>query len=1298
MISKLFHLLVFINLSNLVSCDQHENSTHSAITIPEFPLNLSVQEFEKLLDEITIENLEALNQNLNGSPNFSRQKRGLSGDPNYQPSDDFFKWYNDSLIECRESLKNLVEIETLKQMLNDVFYIDDHNGIHLNGDLTFDSLSILETLETPDVVSEDGLSHGEKFNRKFETVASSLNTIEQEVVKLNDLLVGAMKTNGNQQVSGNITFNHAYFDCGDVGCDIKSINTFTFNGRNVEELSSKVIRLNKDVTLAETFNFSHLVVDNLNVEIINNIDTADIVTRDRDHVIVGEVNFEGPVRVKQLNVSKTVNGHKISRETVLTTSDSQIITSPVTFSHDIIIKDLNVEGNLAQIGPDIDTFLSNVVQIGDNRIITGRKTFNDVAVDNLFVEGDTINGFNLTALSRHLLTRDDPQTIHSVVNVKELTINGNIQVDTINGNKLEEVIVRRHVPTLIRGDKVFAGPVHIRSMVVDGYINHHPIINRSLGLLLRRGPQVITGHKDFLDIEVKNVSLLHGNVGPLSFELLKSKAERMIQGGKDRVLSGPIELEDITVDGTINGIKLTNLMTDYLRVNETEIPNVNLNIARANFQKSLHCDKINGLKFPDDFITTNTEQFINDNIHLSSNLVITSALNLTYVNGYEVNAALWDSLTSSRDQIITATKVINGNLYVKNLNVTSFNNMNMRDLVLLNGNGIILGNKTFSSINVVGPSSVDSIEGVKAINSISFDELFSNSITKRNYQTISSNIHVKKLVIPMGTNIDVIELAGMKLDDILSSVVYLKSNKTQIIKGRKRFTSQANFGNLVFTSSFAGYSKDDFTKNYLTRTPSEINADISIDSDLFIENDLIVTGRINELNIGSTSRQFPINDKPIVITRPMQFRHVRIIDGNVESSTINGIKFGQEMITRKSAINFIGDASFAHGLKVNNLTVSSINNVTIEGPVCKPIQDVFTKPYSLTITGNVIAEQPIQAGNVNGRPFNRLTTNLIRGVKRFNKLNIKGPINLKGLLNNFHVDYLQKTYLSRTKNQTIDSEVILRNATFSGPVYIGGHLSGRNVLTNGIDILRASSMNLQSRGDQNIEGNFYFPGRVIFRKGLVNSPEVNFNGNDINFPRSVFLKDKPNKVNSTLIYGSLQVDDLRTSKRSNLLHDLNNLNPIIQFYGWKNFTSLEIDDLVVNYINAIPVSSYLRNDADANINATIAFKGDLVIKPNLTVFGSVNGIKLQILGSKLVQIGGNNTIEAPIKFKSELIARSMELPGPWRRDVSESLRELEIPKKLRSLKAKLFLNRGKLNDIAQYLEKQKNSKNETSLV
>ena len=681
----LFSPLIFIHLYNLVSCYPNGNSTEPVIIEPEFRSD-SVHEFERLFDQISIKTLEVIEKNLQSS-NVSRRKRGSNVFS--ESNSNFHKWYNDSLNACRKSLDNLIDLNTLKKMFNDVYYIDEPNGIHLKGDITFDSLSVSGTLKAPDVRSEDGFSHGRKFGTKFTTIAHSLKTIESETVRLNNLLRNAMKTDGDQQVSGNITFSHAYFDCGDDGCDIKSIETSTLNGRNVKNLSSRIIRLNQNLTLTDTYNFSNLIVDNLDVEFINSVTVADIVTRDGNHDIPGEINFENSVRVSQLNVIKTVNGYPITRDSVLTTTDSQVITSPVILSHEVNIKDLNVAGTLPQIGLDVNTFLSNVVQIGDNRPITGVKTFYNVFADHLIVEGNTINGFNLSNLHRHLLTRNDSQTIHALVTVDDLIVNGDIYVDRINGNKVEEMFVPRNKPTVIKGDKIFTGPVHIKTMQVDGYINERQIINRSLGLLLKKGSQVITGRKDFRDIEVKNLTLLHGNIGPLNFDILKNKAERMIQGGKNRQLSGPIHLEDITVEGRINGIKLDSLMNDYLKVNQTIIPNVNLNIKRANFMKSLQCKRINGLKFPDDFITTNTDQTFNGTIHMSSNLVVTSSLNLTRVNGYEVNAALWDSLTASKDQKITAHKTINGNLYVKNLNVTSFNNINMKDLVLLNGNGII---------------------------------------------------------------------------------------------------------------------------------------------------------------------------------------------------------------------------------------------------------------------------------------------------------------------------------------------------------------------------------------------------------------------------------------------------------------------------------------------------------------------------------------------------------------------------------------------------------------------------------
>ncbi|XP_015792560.1 uncharacterized protein LOC107369150 [Tetranychus urticae] len=1142
-------------------------------------------------------------------------------------SGDFPRFYEDSLDWCQKSLSELIDISQLEKLLNDVFYIDDPNGIDLNGDITFNSLSVFDELLSPDVISRSGSTFGDDFQRSLTTSDERLTRVENEIIKLKVLLGNAMKLDGEQKVTGDITFDNVYLNCGSAGCDINFIETILLNGRNVKGLSSKVIRLDQDQHLIDHFNFSKLVVGDLAANFINNIMPSDIVTRDSDNFINASITFEGPVAVNKLIVPGTINGIRINRQTVLTTTGPQVITSPITFTDSLNVRDLYIEGRLPQIDKDVNTFLSNIVQVDSDRPISGKKMFNTLYVDNLLISGGTINGFNLTDLTRNLLTRDGPQTLMGHVTVNDLIIKGDAWIENINGNRFDEVIVRRDTPIKIKGDKVFSGPVNIRSMEIDGYLNGRPIVNRSLGLLLKSGSQVITGLKVFRNITASKVSVYGDNVGPLKINELEDRMNRMIQGGKNRVLSGPIKLESIKVDGLINGINLTSLMTDYLKVNQPVIPAVHLNISKAIFTKPLKCDSINGLKFPDDFITVKTDQIIKGTTYISNNITVMSSLNISLVNGYPLDAALWDSLTTNGDQNITGYKSINGNVYVKNLYVDKLNSAPMKDLVLLNGDSrTILGNKSFTSVHVEGSSSIKSISGLKSINNIAIDELLSNSINKRDYQSITPQIHVTKLVIPADANINVENLDGLRLNDILRSVVYLRSNEVQSIRGKKQFMAPTTFGNIEFHKTFAGYTRDQFARNYLISEDREIQANVTINADVFVEDNLSVTGKLNELHINQMNS---FETKPIFINRPMNFRHARIIGGNVESPTINGIRFAKEMMNRKVPIVIPGDAHFPHGITAKTLTVkSTINNVSISGSMCDPIKDLFSRQYSLTIIGNVTAEAPITANTVNGKAFddkivNQMIRRSLKGFKRFKRLVVNGPISLGGRLNNIDPSYLNQNYLSLTNDQTIHSDVILRNVTFSGPVYIGGNLVGQNATINGQDLNKFANMAFRNIDDQFLEGRFTFPRNVIFKKGLISSPLITLNNTVIDLRKDVLRKSRSNRVDSKLIFHhGISTKDVTSSARSNFnrqLRALELLTSPAKIFGRKHFKTLEVDNLVVKTINGIPVSSFLRTDEASEIYKTFIFEKDIEINGNLTLLGTINGLRFDELRSKFLK-------------------------------------------------------------------------------
>ena len=257
------------------------------------------------------------------------------------------------------------------------------------------------------------------------------------------------------------------------------------NGIDLSHVAMNALYIDQNHTILgnKTFSSNVWVKNNLTVkEQINDIRTSDLILLESDQMIYGQKAFQGNLfldstrdQAKNFEIRGLVNSVNISKDKLLTVRDDQIVKGDYSF-----VETLNIEKHLTTRlinGIDLSKIYKETILLDTVQNITGLKQFNcDVkVVGNLnFADGITIDGVDVSELSKNILSRKKDQTIsNSIELTSNTTVQSFLEVDgVISGINISNDVIYLSREKSISGEKTFLQNLTVtKNMEIGGYVN-----------------------------------------------------------------------------------------------------------------------------------------------------------------------------------------------------------------------------------------------------------------------------------------------------------------------------------------------------------------------------------------------------------------------------------------------------------------------------------------------------------------------------------------------------------------------------------------------------------------------------------------------------------------------------------------------------------------------------------------------------------------------------------------------------------------------------------------------------------
>lgn len=653
------------------------------------------------------------------------------------------QWLQDTLTWCRQTESRMVFVDQtslhlIQNAIDLVFFVDQQKAIVIDGQLTFDEPLHVFNLQIGDQLLSKAFPNKPILESKslqiFKDAEKHLNLLNRQEEALQSLLNDALKLEGNQVINGIVYGSEMHFSCGCTNCFVNQLNVKRLNGRNMDNLFHQLVPLQKNIILSPKFNFNFANIEvrsNLQVSTINGINPQEIVTKNGNYNFTSELVLPAALHVDDLHVRRAINGWHINGETVLTRYGDQFLDGQVTFAKSLTVRNLNANCHYKQLNRTFNNFLNSIIQNDATKIdpitISAPKYVNNLHVyGRLQLDtGPSFDGINMNNLKDNMITRTTDQVISAHNFTVDSLIAENVKFDTYNGQTFDvKNFVARFGPrtSYVRARKTFVAPVDAKDVVVSSFLNNMPVLNGSLDLLLKKGNQLITGHKNFQSLSLRGAAYVNGNIGGFFMNHLPRKP---IYGGNMIKINGPISANRIEVKSLINGVNITEMYANYVQLNQPNIY-VDLKMDKVLFKSPLICHHVNGLKFDDYFLSKKTSQTISKALFFEGKLIVNSYLDVNIFNNYSLTSYLHDSLRTYGNQTFIANQRIDGNLLATKLYINRINGRNFKDLVLLNNNSTFIGHTEFKDIVVAKPF----IKDMKSeyLNQDPTEDLFANAL------------------------------------------------------------------------------------------------------------------------------------------------------------------------------------------------------------------------------------------------------------------------------------------------------------------------------------------------------------------------------------------------------------------------------------------------------------------------------------------------------------------------------------------------------------------------------------------
>ena len=495
-------------------------------------------------------------------------------------------------------------------------------------------------------------------------------------------------------------------------------------------------------------------------------------------LISGSLHLSNLTVLKDLNASEVmgINVQELSNDLVRTNKDYNI--SSLRFASEVTVNDINLQSINNERFPD------DFVIRSTSHTNFGMKKFDNLTIGYLTVTG-RVDSLDPNELAIKSYT--DQEIKGTKTFTSGITIQGdlNIKSQKIDNIDISDLFKERSSNNAI----VFSEEVEMFELNITGEINGQNMQKLKEDLILKTDRSVeIEGRKTFLKNLTANDGVKVTTINGISANSFVSRnMESSAYVIAPKTFTQEITFQDLNVDGNVDGVNLTDLMTNSLFL---DIPNqIVSGIKNIKFIKTNLIDISNSVnaKLVDNLLTKSTSQDFNvsltaqkihfddlttDNFYLSDENIVNGIDFSYYIRHLQDHKFLGKHVT------------VKGNVKTKSLETDKINEHTINDI----NNKLRKESSTPQRVNSnisFQNVTVDGIMKVKhSLNKqrTSLRDIMDNAITLKN-KKIVRNTTVWDEIIVDSANIGG-KVNGIRVDKLGADSVFLDDPKTFSIKGK----------------------------------------------------------------------------------------------------------------------------------------------------------------------------------------------------------------------------------------------------------------------------------------------------------------------------------------------------------------------------------------------------------------------------------------------------------------------------------------------------------------------------------
>lgn len=1157
--------------------------------------------------------------------------------PIYGVKNDLKDVYKQFIDWCGETTQQLesIDLEEIYNRLVGLSPVSTGSTTKIDKNLEVRD-STIKGLETNVLHMGDFVFDQQTFDY-LNKVHRQLEKLEKKAEELKRTIDGSFKLNETLEISGDVKAPQLIAS----GALVGDLDATYVNG----EISKRSTNENH---YEAVLNVDRLIVeDHLDVKFINGYASETLLHSTDDLRALKDVELYAPeVEVKgELFVRNLIDGIRFTEDNVLIDGTDQVFTGKTLRVDKLAVN--NLVANMLN-STNTHSMPAHASQSSEHRSSTTRQPqYREIHANHLELTG-LLNGVDFSYLEKNALKITGDQVITGeFIFDKIIATNVIVPNKRLSGVELNTLVLTE--PTedqsffTVRQDVQFIQPVYFESLEVDERVNHIPVVDGKLQVLLQNSdePQLITGTKTFDYVKLLNPIDLRGKINGSS--LSKLNPIRTIQ--QDVYLDGDYEIMgSVTVEmlntsniyGNSRTYNFIDLYTHGLPLNAAA-SNQNFIFRQPLTADSVFSSSINGID-PSDFIPTTSKK----PQHITGRKTFTGDLNV--LEGHIEVAVINDVDLEHLNRTVlkrSGEQVVEGSIHFKQIILTSvvsnrtlFEGEPFSTILTTNTEEKLWSKVRFEKCNLTieGDLNVTDLLATNESTVFGYDldhlieDTLQTSDWKDDPETITGqksfrNVTIGELILADQATLNGVDMERLTMIGELfqnDGIVYETLVMEHPLYARYIF----------FNGSINGVRKDEFGNSWLL---NEYNQTFTAPQTFEhgIADQVFVDGYFNSIKIEE------LMENVYFLNRNEHVKHAMFHDGVISHKpvTVNGLVSGLNLET-DVLLDSPAEGQYLKEMRIDgSLVVTDKINIasTLNGMNYNKLQEFTSssgleQPLNVEVLGNVYFEGEPDIVLVNGYNLQQLNREVwmsdrdevLTGSYRFGEVHFENYVHTKGPINGLDLDEISQTYLSLTKAQIVTTPLI-----FKGPIEFRNH-------TNIDDIIL---------------------------KGLLKGSEDSKGFDIVDFDRNVLKKNVAQTITGHWTFHDVEIEgglNLTTINGLDLQKDilLNNAQQAT-FTGSKQFENIYIRKLrcaAPCFIQGVDFTEWFANSVRLDKNNTIegvTYLESPTILGDIECLGPVNNITFDkdhlLLKSVPQTIKGNLYVKTKFPEKNLIYPSSIEM-------------------------------------------------------